>query len=431
MTVVTRPSCGRATTICLALVSALVATRAPAAETARNRRQLAAVAALAERHTADAAKEIVRVGLRGRGVDPAVRSAAVAALRGMAGDAEVGAALVRTFEQEWQRGNADAVSGLALALLPSDDDDVAGAVGRAIDRGVAATVRSVPAVMGIAAAAAGQGGAGVATLRRLSDLECLGSCFAIRRAVVTALASIRDAAAVEVLVGLVGRVRGEVRLDVVRYLAAVSGREPGLDAADWESWWREAKDTFRFPERLVLPGHDAVAAGGSYYGIPLSAQSLVFVIDVSSSMQGERLAAAQRELVEAIEGLDATTRFTVIAFNDRLQAWQDRLVPAKPAAKEAAASFVGSLVAAGRTATCDAIEAAFTYDAEAVFLLSDGEPTAGRLVAPADIVRAVGLANEARCVSVYTIGLMPDAPLAAFLRTLAEMSRGCYRQVDR
>ena len=267
---------------------------------------------------------------------------------------------------------------------------------------------------------------------RIAELSRFRSDFAFRRGLVGSLIGIQRPEAVAALIRLLASLKGEARMDVVRYLTAVSGQRHGADVEAWNRWWREAGETFEFLDRPVLPAHAEVAAGdtGSYYDIPLYAQSLVFVIDTSLSMEGPRLAAAQRELIEAIEGLPPTTRFNVIGFGSRAYAWQPRLVAAEPAAKEAAGSFVGQLVADGQTATFDAIETAFQFDVEAVFLLSDGEPTAGKVVDPAAIARFVGAANQARRMSVYTIGVLPEPELAAFLRGLAEQNFGCYLQVD-
>ena len=98
-------------------------------------------------------------------------------------------------------------------------------------------------------------------------------------------------------------------------------------------------------------------------------------------------------------------------------------------AKRSAAAYVSGLTAAGKTASFDALDAAFRYDAEAIFFLSDGEPTAGRMVNPAQIIRFVAEANKNRRLSLHTIGIMPDNGLAQFLQVLATANNGAYRHV--
>ena len=106
------------------------------------------------------------------------------------------------------------------------------------------------------------------------------------------------------------------------------------------------------------------------------------------------------------------------------------LVPADDGAKRRAAAFVRGLRPDGRTATGDALALAFSLDTEAVYLLSDGRPTAGRVVEPARIVRMVADANKSRRVSLHTIGIAPDEGLAEFLAVLARSNYGLYRHVE-
>jgi uncharacterized protein YegL len=172
----------------------------------------------------------------------------------------------------------------------------------------------------------------------------------------------------------------------------------------------------------------------SYYGLSLQARRIVFVLDISGSMNGPRLQAAKDELVNTIEGLANDVSFSIVVYNNAVMVWQRSLTAASPGAKRAAAQFVHTRRAAGHTAAYDALEAAFQFDAEAIYFLSDGAPNAGKIVRPDDIVAAVRQANRSRRISVYTIGIAPgspDGPCDLFLKTLAEQNFGVYRRVDR
>jgi uncharacterized protein YegL len=237
---------------------------------------------------------------------------------------------------------------------------------------------------------------------------------------------------VTALIDLLDTLRGEVRADIAGYLAAISGKNHGVDADAWRAWWDAAREGFEFPPRLASYPPPAVApgdVGNAYYEIPVYAERIVFVIDTSSSMEGERMETAKRELVSAIHTLDPLVAFTVVSFSDAARAWQPQLVEATDDAKRSAAAYVRALVAAGKTASFDALDTAFRYEAEAIFFLSDGEPTAGRIVNPAQIVRFVAEANKNRRLSLHTIGVMPDNGLAEFLQVLATANNGAYRHV--
>ena len=87
----------------------------------------------------------------------------------------------------------------------------------------------------------------------------------------------------------------------------------------------------------------------------------------------------------------------------------------------------------GRTATYDALEAAFRLDPEAVYLLSDGAPNSGRIPMPAAIINAVGAMNPHRRISIYCFGIAPgppDSPMELFMKTLAQQNFGRYRRLD-
>jgi len=171
----------------------------------------------------------------------------------------------------------------------------------------------------------------------------------------------------------------------------------------------------------------------TYYGLPLYAFRLVFVLDTSGSMAGPRLDAAKRELNAAIEALPDYAEFGVVAFNSRVDLWQSKLVPATLAAKKAATRFVSAQKADATTASYDALEAAFRFDAEAVYFLSDGAPKGGKIAQPDAIVNAISALNRTRRISIYTIGIgpgEPGGPLDAFLDVLAKENLGSYRRVD-
>ena len=215
-------------------------------------------------------------------------------------------------------------------------------------------------------------------------------------------------------------------------LAAISGKNHGVDADAWRAWWESEGGDVEFPPRAPFYPGPTVApgdAGNAYYEIPVYADRIVFVIDTSLSMEGERMETAKRELVSAIHTLDPLVAFTVISFSDAARAWQPQLIAAGDDAKRSAAAYVSALTAAGKTASFDALDAAFRYDAEAIFFLSDGEPTAGRMVNPAQIIRFVAEANKNRRLSLHTIGIMPDNGLAQFLQVLATANNGAYRHV--
>ena len=300
--------------------------------------------------------------------------------------------------------------GLATALLAAEPAGDAKSLLTTLD---GSDSQALVLCWGIATAAAADGAEGVPVLVALSTLRVFSDDFSFRRGVVRGLIAIHQPDSVVALIALLQTLRGEVRADVAGYLEAISGVKKGIDADAWQAWWGESGAGFRFPPGMATYPVPTVApgeAGNAYYQIPVYAERIVFVIDTSASMAGERMETAKRELVSAIHTLSPDTLFTVVAFSD-------------------AAAFVRALVPAGKTASFDALDAAFRYDAEAIFFLSDGAPTTGRIVDPGQIVRFVAEANKNRRLSLHTIGIMPEAGLATFLQALAAANHGAYRHV--
>jgi uncharacterized protein YegL len=403
---------------------------------------------LAEIPTAESVDTIIRLGLRAK--DEPTRSAARRALAVLAGRARItddaptapaidpaAAADVRRHLHELLdrelKGKAipgPVAVGIATALLAAEDPGAPESLFAILDGGGVA--KGAPLCWGIATAAAADGDVGVSVLRGLTELQFFAADFSFRRGVVRGLITIHAPASVVALVDLLDTLPGEVRADVAGYLAAISGKNNGVDADAWRAWWEAEGEGFEFPPRAPVYPAPTVApgdAGNAYYEIPVYADRIVFVIDTSLSMEGERMETAKRELVSAIHTLAPEVSFTVVSFSDAAHAWQPQLVAAGDDAKRSAAAYVSALVAAGKTASFDALDTAFRYDAEAIFFLSDGKPTAGRIVDPAQIIRFVAEANKNRRLSLHTIGIMPDNGLAQFLQVLATSNNGAYRHV--
>jgi len=402
-----------------------------------------AVRRLAELPPLDGARLAVQVGLADR--EPDVRRAAYETLLGWKDDAQVGDFLLKTFQHDAapkktdprpRKNSAPTTVPVLAVLLASDLPETEQRLRKFLETWLAKSqegalmVGTVADELGLLADVQA-----LATLKKLTGQECFTECFACRRAVVQAMIRIRTTESVGALLALLPKVDGEVRGDIVRHLAAISHEHFGCDAKAWQAWWKKHSGEFKFPEDAVAPlGSIALPQGeNSYYGLPVYARRVVFVIDISGSMAGPRLAAAKRELTGVIEGLPEGTDLGLVAFSTHVSRWRRELAAATPVNKQDAVRFVNRLAAGGNTATYDALETAFRYDAEAVYLLSDGDPNAGKIVDPLRIIMAISSPNRGRRVSIYTVGIAPGAVEGAnerFMKTLAEQNFGLYKRVD-
>ncbi len=140
-----------------------------------------------------------------------------------------------------------------------------------------------------------------------------------------------------------------------------------------------------------------------------------------------RLDQAKKELQGAIVRLPENALFNIIAFDEYVQVWQPQSVLASRWNKEQALQVVQSLRQGLGTAIYDGLDAAMQVSAntEAIFLLSDGLPTAGRVTNEQQILRIVTGQNRFRKISINTISIGRESDL---LKSLSELNFGVYRR---
>jgi uncharacterized protein YegL len=206
-----------------------------------------------------------------------------------------------------------------------------------------------------------------------------------------------------------------------------------------------------------------------YYGIETgSSKKIVYVLDISGSMEGKaetdlkgniistagskvgntvgnkiggtagriiskqtsnqltKLGKAKKELMPSIRGLSEDTYFTIIIFENDVKKWRKELVQATSANKNLAIAYLESLNSGGGTNISDALEEAFGIQGtETVFLLSDGEPTAGKITSTDGIIAKTETWNSNKKVIIHTIGLGEDCD-KEFMKKLAASNSGQF-----
>ncbi len=391
---------------------------------------------LARFATVDAAKLALNVGAKDESAD--VRDAAYAVLATISDNAQVSKFLLDALEKQMRRKQPiDTSAPLLAALISSKNSQVERDATALLDKMIetAPGVRMTAIEMIDQLAARGSED-DVALLAKLSKTKSFANQFGFRRSVIWALARIDSNSAIGALIGMLADVDGEAQADAVKYLTSVTNQALGNDQAAWAKWWEANRAGFVSPppsSRSLAAAAKVSASVTMYYGLPVYARKLVFVMDTSGSMRGQRLVAAKRELIQVIDRLQPQDRFTVLVFDNDVRMWQKKLVLADPAAKKKAELYVKKQETHPQTASYDALEAALQFDAEAIFFLTDGAPFGGKVSAPAQIIELITEMNRSRRESIYTIGIgagLPGSPMDMFLKTLAENNSGIYRRVD-
>jgi len=312
----------------------------------------------------------------------------------------------------------------------------------------------------------------------------------VRTSAVQALTKIRHVDAVAPLVARLQVEEGRLTPEIVEALSNLTGLEM-VEALAWKNWWEANKATFVLPTEEAIkylrtkrvaktgaPGWDITKSGvGDYHGIQTPSRSVLFVIDVSGSMEAEvvekerfsdgnypsfqRIDIVKTELMRTIERLQPFVNFNVVSFATKVDPWKrGKLVPANVLNKSAAKDWVKGLIAIGgaskedmasvglvgmanldmgKTNTYGALMTAMGIDPtkgpttgdkdykteiDTIFFLSDGRPTVGEFVDPDDILREIKAANELRKIVIHTIAIGEFQK--DFMRRMAEENGGVF-----
>ena len=326
----------------------------------------------------------------------------------------------------------------------------------------------------------------------------------VRQSAIAALKTVRHKDAVEPLVQRMQVEEGLLVPDVAEALANLTGQEHGVDPAKWKAWWEANKTNY------ILPTEEAIAyfrtrreastgnKKGSwthprttvtgYHGIETTSRSILFIIDVSGSMEAEviekerfsdgnyptmqRIDIVKTELMRTIDRLDANVNFNILAFATKVDPWKKDLVASNIVNKSAAKDWIRGLEAIGGNSKEDLAQAGLvgsanmemgktnTYGAlmtglgidpakdkkgpstgaavpdknykvgvDTIFFLSDGRPTVGDYIDPEDIKREVKAVNELRKVVIHTIAIGEFQK--EFMKRIAEDNGGVFVDLGR
>jgi hypothetical protein len=162
-------------------------------------------------------------------------------------------------------------------------------------------------------------------------------------------------------------------------------------------------------------------SSATFFQVPVRGQSVVFLLDRSSSMGlSGGLATAKRETAAALQRLPADARFQVIVYNRDPQCLVGprALLPATPGNVQQALDALDAVGAAGATDHIAAVRWGLQLQPDVLFLVTDADD-----LTPAQ-VRSLTDLNGGRTV-IHTLAWGPAA--ADALRLLAEHNGGTHR----
>ena len=249
-------------------------------------------------------------------------------------------------------------------------------------------------------------------------------------------------------------ITGRVKGDLINLLSKLTGENLGYSVQGWVDWReREKKEESAGADS---PDELKNMTITKYYGIQAYSTRVVFVLDLSNSMNWDahdkreseeqkeeslrpeqlfvdekgnpappaliawlqkikdevnkidkkkiinRISMAKRELINTLYNLHPSVNFTMVFFGDRVDIWEKTLVPATAENKKKAINHVYKIGSLGWTWMWDGIETAYRFTdqkgkvalmpqeadyvgalggADTMFIVSDGPPDSGKLLA--------------------------------------------------
>ncbi|MAW59299.1 MAG: hypothetical protein CMJ94_00540 [Planctomycetes bacterium] len=269
----------------------------------------------------------------------------------------------------------------------------------------------------------------------LAELLKAGKPLATRAAAIEAVARLKDASSVDVLIEALDERDPSFFRRARRLLVDLTRRSDLQSARDWRVWWRENSKGFqalpprqdwndwRFQSTWSLMRD---APDGTFFGIEPQGEAIVFVIETSTWMQrilpvqadGESVRITALELVRrhfeaALEQLPDATRVALVVFDGEVQTWKSKLAPLNRRTRQALpAALEQALARRPGVLLYEALQTSFDYpDADTVIVLAAGKPERSAVLAPDLILADVRRWNRFRHLTFHSVALLRESAL--------------------
>ena len=132
-------------------------------------------------------------------------------------------------------------------------------------------------------------------------------------------------------------------------------------------------------------------------------QEIVYLLDVSSSMKGDKLRLAIQALKDALSLLYQGDTFNIVTFDKDVRVYQKQMLPVNRENVSTAYRFLDGLKARAGTNLSGGLERALTLEASTIVVISDGDPSRG-ITKPSKIRQLVRRRNTSHA-RIMTIAL--------------------------
>ena len=266
----------------------------------------------------------------------------------------------------------------------------------------------------------------------------------VRKAAFEVLSKSPDRELLGTLIDTLDDQRGYLRARIYSALVAWTGKNFGPHPDIWQKFWAEHGETFHVLQEPLPKGFTFVDPNTPrYFGLEILSQDVAFLIDTSGSMaipyeyrtgSGKVVEVAgidlvKRELAQVLNALeDGEQSFNIVAFATRFRPLFAGPKKASSRTRKSAGKFLSIMRAGGGTNLYDPLEE-LVKDGhyEAIYILSDGTPTMGKIRETKPFLQAIDRLNRYSRATIHCIALGESSEL---LEALAESTGGEYRRVD-
>ncbi|XP_051957376.1 inter-alpha-trypsin inhibitor heavy chain H3a [Xyrauchen texanus] len=174
--------------------------------------------------------------------------------------------------------------------------------------------------------------------------------------------------------------------------------------------------------------------------LPRVPKMVVFVIDVSGSMSGNKIVQTKEALLTILSDLPEDDFFAIVIFESRYSVWKPHLTKATQENVQDAKQFVKGLKAGGSTELHDAVihavemldegkrnSAAQQNAVQMIILLSDGEPDTWKKSLP-EIMKSIHNTIGEKNITLLSLAFGVNADYG-FLDTLSKQNNGMARRI--
>ena len=231
--------------------------------------------------------------------------------------------------------------------------------------------------------------------------------------------------------------KGRLRLDIMYTLNVLYGeRSFKQDAAAWKSWY-ESPEGQAFtvdPERSRAYREanglfdNQVPTLANFYGLNIYSDRLVFVLDTSLSMKGDKIADLRENTVMMLESFPRHVQYNMVDFGGTITVLYPGGLINDPRtgiewAREMPMSF--------GTRSFDAMERGARFDdMDTIYFLSDGAPVASQSDDWASMHALCLLMNRFRPLAMFTVCFKAGPANASAMQTLADQNFGQSTNID-